>query len=64
MRLAIAHARDALVNTLAKFTCLESLLGPNSVGTATREMRPKNVECVRVLLAIALSDGDRLGSSW
>ena len=27
-------------------------------------MRQKNIECIRVLMAIGISEGNNLGSSW
>ncbi|CAE6915137.1 ARFGEF1, partial [Symbiodinium natans] len=46
--------RDAIVSSLAKFTYLTTL----------KEMRQKNIECIRVLMAIGISEGNNLGSSW
>lgn len=46
--------RNAFVTTLAKFTFL------NNVG----EMKPKNVEAIKSLLEIAVSDGSNLKASW
>lgn len=46
--------RNAFVTTLAKFTYL------NNVG----EMKPKNVEAIKSLLEIAVSDGNNLKASW
>lgn len=46
--------RNAFVTTLAKFTYL------NNVG----EMKPKNVEAIKSLLEIAVSDGNNLKTSW
>lgn len=46
--------RNAFVTTLAKFTFL------NNVG----EMKPKNVEAIKSLLEIAVSDGNNLKASW
>ena len=47
-------ARTALINSLAKVTLL---------GTA-RELKPKNVEAIRVLLRIAHTEGNYLRGSW
>lgn len=47
-------ARDTFVNSLAKFTTLGSI----------KEMKHKNIECIRTLLSIAIIDGDHLGESW
>lgn len=46
--------RDAYLSTVAKFTYLSNL----------GEMRPKNVEAIKTLLDIAISDGNNLKSSW
>eukprot|EP00928_Gymnodinium_smaydae_P017978 TRINITY_DN16856_c0_g1_i1.p1 TRINITY_DN16856_c0_g1~~TRINITY_DN16856_c0_g1_i1.p1 ORF type:complete len:1849 (-),score=514.47 TRINITY_DN16856_c0_g1_i1:74-5620(-) len=46
--------RDAFVSSLAKFTYL----------TTIKEMKKKNIECIRALLAIGLSEGNNLGPSW
>merc|ERR1719443_423789 len=46
--------RDAFVSSLAKFTYLTTL----------KEMKPKNIECIKALLAIGLSEGNNLGPSW
>ena len=47
-------ARNTFVNTLAKFTTLGSI----------KEMKSKNIECIRTLLSIAIIDGEYLGESW
>jgi brefeldin A-inhibited guanine nucleotide-exchange protein len=46
--------RDTFVSSLAKFTFLGSI----------KEMKQKNVESIRTLLEIAISDGEHLGDSW
>ncbi|KAJ9127856.1 hypothetical protein QFC24_000140 [Naganishia onofrii] len=46
--------RDAYLSTVAKFTYLNNLA----------EMRPKNVEAIKTLLDIAISDGNNLKASW
>merc|ERR1740130_1686063 len=46
--------RDAFVSSLAKFTYL----------TTIKEMKQKNIECIKALLAIGLSEGNNLGPSW
>lgn len=46
--------REAWVLTLAKFTSLTSL----------KELKEKNIQCVKVLLNIALNFGNYLKSSW
>lgn len=51
---SMTTAKDAFVSSLAKFTHLSSIA----------EMRTKNVECVRMILAIAAMEGDNLGEQW
>lgn len=46
--------RDALVTSLAKFTFLDS----------AREMSEKNIECIRALIHVALTEGDYLAGAW
>ncbi|KAK4536532.1 hypothetical protein CDCA_CDCA08G2557 [Cyanidium caldarium] len=46
--------RKALATSIAKFTKLHSL----------RDVRRRNVECVRILLQVAVADGDMLGETW
>ena len=46
--------RNAFVTTLAKFTFLNNLA----------EMKPKNVEAIKSLLEIAITDGNNLKASW
>lgn len=53
-RMQMDVERDAIVSSLAKFTYLTTL----------KEMRQKNIECIRVLMAIGISEGNGLGSSW
>jgi len=50
----IPTARDLLINTIYKFTTLD----------VVREMKPKNIECIRALISIALSDGNHLQECW
>jgi brefeldin A-inhibited guanine nucleotide-exchange protein len=50
----VPTARDLLVNTLYKFTTLE----------VVKEMKPKNIDCIKALIAIALADGNYLQESW
>ncbi|PXF40791.1 Brefeldin A-inhibited guanine nucleotide-exchange protein 1 [Gracilariopsis chorda] len=50
----IVTSKDAFVSSLAKFTHLHSIA----------EMRPKNVECIRMILAIAALEGNNLGDQW
>ena len=47
-------ARDTFVSSLAKFTYLGSI----------KEMKEKNLACIRTLLSISLVDGEYLGESW
>jgi brefeldin A-inhibited guanine nucleotide-exchange protein len=35
-----------------------------SMRSKVREMAPKNIECIRVLITIALTDGDYLEEAW
>lgn len=51
---SMSTAKDAFVSSLAKFTHLNSVI----------EMRTKNVECVRMILAIAAMEGNNLGEQW
>lgn len=46
--------RDAVVSALAMFTYLMTL----------KEIKQKNVECIKALLNIALTDGGHLATSW
>ena len=46
--------RDAFVNSLTKFTTLGSI----------KEMKQSNIESIRVLLSIAVMDGEVLNQSW
>lgn len=50
----LGTAKNAFVSSLAKFTHLSSI----------SEMRTKNVECLRMILAIAALEGDNLGEQW
>lgn len=47
-------ARETLLNALVRFTLLD----------ASRHMEDKNVRCVKVLLSLALTDGNLLRESW
>ena len=49
--------RDAYIKSLTKFTMLTT-----SVGLA--EMKPKNIETIKTLCAMAYTDGNYLQSSW
>ncbi|CAN8073761.1 unnamed protein product [Agarophyton chilense] len=51
---SIGTSKSAFVSSLAKFTHLHSI----------SEMRPKNVECIRMILAIAALEGNNLGEHW
>jgi brefeldin A-inhibited guanine nucleotide-exchange protein len=53
-RLDFPIARHTFINALAKFTTLDTV----------REMREKNVLCIKLLLSVALSEGDFLEESW
>ena len=50
----LALARNAFVTTLAKFTFL------NNLG----EMKAKNMDAIKTLLDIAVTEGNHLKSSW
>lgn len=47
-------ARETLLNALVRFTLLD----------VSRQMEDKNVRCVKVLLSLALTDGNLLRESW
>jgi brefeldin A-inhibited guanine nucleotide-exchange protein len=47
-------ARDTFVSSLGKFTYLGSM----------KDMKKKNVDCIRTLMSIAVIDGEYLGDSW
>ena len=49
--------RDAFIKTLANFTMLTTAVG-------LTEMRPKNIETIKSLCAVAYTDGNYLGNSW
>jgi brefeldin A-inhibited guanine nucleotide-exchange protein len=53
-RLDVNTARDTYVNSLAKFTTLESV----------KEMRAKHLDAIKMLISVALNDGDYLFESW
>lgn len=46
--------RNAFVSSLAKFTTLHTV----------REMKQKNIDCIRTLVALAFEEGNYLFSSW
>eukprot|EP00743_Colponemidia_sp_Colp-15_P003456 GILK01003731.1.p1 GENE.GILK01003731.1~~GILK01003731.1.p1 ORF type:complete len:1011 (+),score=223.74 GILK01003731.1:78-3035(+) len=45
---------EAFVSSLAKFTNLATV----------REMKPKNIDCIKTLISLAQSDGNYLRKSW
>jgi len=51
---SMSLALNTFVNSLAKFTTLGSI----------KEMKKKNIECIRTLLSIAIVDGEYLSESW
>lgn len=53
-RLDISVARNTFINTLAKFTTLDTI----------REMHEKNILCIRLLIELALTEGNYLEESW
>lgn len=53
-RLDVNTARDTYVNSLAKFTTLESI----------KEMKSKHLDAIKMLINVALNDGDYLYESW
>ena len=53
-RLDVVIARDTFVNALVKFTTLESV----------KEMRYKHIDAIKLLINVALTDGDYLFESW
>ena len=50
----ISMARNAFVSSLSKFT----------VVSASKEIKPKNISCIRELLNLAIHNGDCLRDSW
>lgn len=52
--LAPKVARETLLNALVRFTLLD----------ASRHMKDKNVRCAKVLLSLALTEGNLLKESW
>jgi brefeldin A-inhibited guanine nucleotide-exchange protein len=46
--------RDAFVSTLGKFTSLSNL----------REIKEKNIDCIKILLELAVKEGNSLKNSW
>lgn len=53
-RLDFPTARHTFMNALAKFTTLDTV----------REMHPKNVSCIKLMLTITLTESDFLDESW
>jgi brefeldin A-inhibited guanine nucleotide-exchange protein len=53
-RMDVSTARDTFVNSLARFTTLETV----------KEMRQKHVDGIKMLISVALSDGDYMMESW
>lgn len=53
-RLSVKTARDTFINSLVKFTTLDTV----------REMKPKNIQCIKLLLKIAVDEGSFLNESW
>mmetsp|Transcript_31336 Transcript_31336/g.37283 ORF Transcript_31336/g.37283 Transcript_31336/m.37283 type:complete len:1900 (-) Transcript_31336:92-5791(-) len=50
----MALARNTFILSLTQFTTLGFV----------KEMKRKNIECIRTLLSIAIMDGEHLGESW
>lgn len=53
-RLDFPVARNTFINALAKFTTLDTI----------REMKLKNIQCIKLLLALAVTHGDSLEEGW
>jgi brefeldin A-inhibited guanine nucleotide-exchange protein len=53
-RLDHAVARKTMLHVLSKFTTLDTV----------REMKQKNIQCIKLLLEIALAEGENLEDSW
>jgi len=53
-RFGMHTERDSFVFALARFTHL----------TALKELQPKNIECIRALLSVAVDEREYLGPSW
>jgi len=53
-RLDFPTARNTFINALLKFTTLD----------AVKEMKVKNVSCIKLMTDLALSEGDYLEESW
>ena len=50
----ISTARNAFVSSLSKFT----------VVSTNKEIKPKNISCIRELLSLSINNGDCLRDSW
>ena len=55
--------RNAYVQALARFTLLSTSSLSGSMSTIS-EMKPKNIETIKTLIAVANSDGNYLGTNW
>ncbi|DAZ95196.1 TPA: hypothetical protein N0F65_013041 [Lagenidium giganteum] len=55
-RLNMPSERDAFVTVLSKFTALHT--------TATRVMKPKNIEAIKALISISVKEGNYLADAW
>ena len=55
--LTLQLEKEAFVKALSKFTMLTT-----SVGLI--EMRPKNIDTIKTLIAVAYTDGNYLQDSW
>ena len=53
-RLEFPVCRSTYVNALSTFTALDQV----------REMKPKNIESIKIMIGIALAEGDYLEESW
>lgn len=53
-RTNVKTARDTFINSLVKFTTLDTV----------REMKPKSIQCIKLLLTIAVDEGSYLNESW
>lgn len=53
-RLDFPTARNTFIYTLSKFTTLDTV----------REMHYKNIECIKLLMNVAVTEGDYLEESW
>jgi Sec7-like guanine-nucleotide exchange factor len=53
-RLDFGVARNTFINVLLKFTTLDTV----------KEMKPKHVACIKLLMDVALAEGDFLEESW